>query len=292
MTASSMRVSSRPFRFLSIASVLLAFAGASSGCAVSSEPTPAADPVSPRVVEVVEYGAGDTTVVFESGLGNDWMSWAPVATEVAAGARMFAYSRPGYGQSEPTPEPRDAAHIVEDLRVLLVARGFAPPYVLVGHSFGGAYMELFAKAHPEEVMGVVLVEPRHRDFTTACEQAGLAGCTIPASVLTSLPRVQIDEIEAFARTSDQIRAVGTFGAYPVRVLTATSHGFEPEVELLWESMLGSLAAEATDGVQSLFVGAGHLLQLERSHEVAQVILSLLPTRPGKALDGAVEATRR
>jgi pimeloyl-ACP methyl ester carboxylesterase len=276
MIPAATRFPSRPFRFLSAASLLLAL-GAVAACGGSPDPNPTPDPVSGRAVEVVVSGAGDTTVVFESGLGNDWTPWDQVATEVAARARVFAYSRPGYGQSDPSPAPRDAAQIVEDLRALLAARGFVPPYLLVGHSFGGAYMELFAKAHPKEVVGVVLVDPRHRDFTTACERASLEGCTVPASVVASLPRVQIDELEAFAHTSDQIRAVGTFGRYPVRVLTATSHGFAPEVEALWASMLASLADEATDGDQSLFVGAGHYLQVERAHQVAETILGLLPT---------------
>jgi pimeloyl-ACP methyl ester carboxylesterase len=137
---------------------------------------------------------------------------------VAAQARVFAYSRPGYGQSEPSPEPRDAAQIVEDLRALLTARGLAPPYVLVGHSFGGAYMEFFAKAHPEEVNGVVLVDPRHRDFTAACKEAGLEGCVVPADVVATLPKVMVDELEAHAYVSEEIRAAGPFGPYPVRVL--------------------------------------------------------------------------
>ena len=283
MTARSMCFASPRLRFLSTASLFLAFA-AIAGCAVSSDPNPTSnptpDPASDRAVEVVASGAGDTTVVLESGLGSDWTPWEMVATEVGTRARVFAYSRPGYGKSDPSPEPRDAAHIVEDLRALLVARGFAPPYVLVGHSFGGAYMELFAKAHPTEVVGVVLVDPRHRDFTTACAKAGLEGCTVPDSVVASLPRVQIDELEGFARTSDAIRAAGTFGHYPVRVLTATAHGFAPEVEALWGSMLGSLADEAADGEQRIFVGAGHYLQLERAHDVAEVILSLLATQGG------------
>ena len=227
-------------------------------------------------IEVMALGTGDTTVVFESGLGNDWMPWEPVATEVSARAKVFAYSRPGYGQSEPTTEPRDAKHIVQDLRALLRARGYRPPYVLVGHSFGGAYMELFAKAHPGEVSGLVLVDPRHRDFTSACENAGLEGCTIPASVVATLKPVEIAEFEAFARTSDEIGAAGSFGQYPVRVLTATSHGFGPEAEALWVSMLGSLADEAVNGEQQIFSGASHVLQIERPHDVADAILALVP----------------
>lgn len=228
-----------------------------------------------RAVDAFEAGTGELTVVFEAGLGNDWTAWEQVAGEVAAEARVFAYSRPGYGDSEPTDETRDAAHIVEELRALLASRGYAPPYILVGHSFGGTYMELFAKKHPEEVVGLVLVDPRHRDFTSACEQAGLDGCKIPAAILASLPPVQIAEYEAFARSSDQIRAAGSFGTYPVRVLTATSHSFGPEVEALWQSMLKSLAEEAEDGEQNVFTGAGHGLQFERPHDVAGAILKLV-----------------
>ncbi|MBK6812278.1 MAG: alpha/beta fold hydrolase [Sandaracinaceae bacterium] len=132
------------------------------------------------------------------------------------------YSRPGYGASDATSAPRDPARIVEDLRALLEARGYAPPYVLVGHSFGGTYMELFAKAHPDEVAALVLVDPRHRDFTAACAEAELSGCTIPESAVATLPAVQRAEFAGFALASDQIAAAGDFGAYPVRVLTGTS----------------------------------------------------------------------
>jgi pimeloyl-ACP methyl ester carboxylesterase len=264
----------RGFRAFSCAIALLAPI-AVFACGTSAAPS--AETTTERAVEVVEYGAVDPTVVFESGLGDDWQPWQLVAPEVAEQARVFAYSRPGYGQSEPTAEPRDAEHIVEDLRALLAARGYAPPYVLVGHSFGGGYMELFAKAYPKEVTGVVLVDPRHRDFTTACAEAGIEGCVPPASIIETLPQVQIDELEGYARTSEEVRAHGTFGRYPVRVLSATSHGFSPEGEALWESMLGEIAGEAADGEQMVFTGAGHYLQVERAHEVSQVIVDIATT---------------
>lgn len=135
-------------------------------------------------------------------------------------------------------------------------------------------MELFAKAHPEDVMAVVLVDPRHRDFTRACSEAGIEGCVLPAAILATLPQVQIDEVEAYEQMSEDVRSYGPFGSYPVRVLSATSHGFSPEGEALWQSMLGEIAGEAADGEQLVFSGAGHYLQVERAHEVAQVILDV------------------
>jgi pimeloyl-ACP methyl ester carboxylesterase len=175
----------------SLALVLGALGACSTAPAAPEVPparlTPSVVDLGGRAVEIVEGGAGDATVVFESGFGNDWSPWRRVATAVVGSARVLAYSRPGYGRSEPSPEPRDAAHIVEDLRALLDARGYAPPYVLVGHSFGGTYMELFAKSHPEEVRALVLVEPRPRDFARACLESGLEGCTIPDDVVATPP---------------------------------------------------------------------------------------------------------
>lgn len=228
-----------------------------------------------RAVEIVTAGSGATTVVFESGLGNDWANWDEVASEVAKHTRVFAYSRPGYGQSDASNTSRDAAHIVEELRTLLAAQSVAPPYLLVGHSFGGAYMELFAKAYPNEVAGVVLVDPRHRDFGTQCDAARLDMCRLAGAMMTFLPKVQVDEVEAYDRASGEIHEAGSFGAYPVTVLSGTVHGGSTARETLWESLLGSLADEATNGQLVVMKGAGHNLQSERPKEVAQAIVDVL-----------------
>jgi pimeloyl-ACP methyl ester carboxylesterase len=199
-------------------------------------------------VEIATAGSGGiATVVFEAGLGDDWTTWDNVANQVAQHTRIFAYSRPGYGASSPATTPRDPRQIVEELRGVLAYEGYAPPYVLVGHSFGGTYMELFAKAHPDEVAGAVLVDPRHRDFLAACEAAQLDNCGIPEAVLETQGASTIAEYHAFPLGSDEIRAAGAFGAYPVRVLIATDHPVSPAREGLWETMLGELAAEAIDG---------------------------------------------
>lgn len=130
----------------------------------------------------------------------------------------------------------------------------------------------------DQVAGLVLVDTRHRDFTAACEEAGLEGCAVPASEVDSLSQVEQAEYRGFARASDEVRDAGAFGPYPVRVLTATSHGFDAQVETLWKSMQASLAHEAADGEQIVFTGAGHYLQIEQAHEVTKVILSLVTTR--------------
>lgn len=227
-------------------------------------------------VETATAGSGGAaTVVFEAGLGDDWTPWDKVASEVAQHARVFAYSRPGYGASDAPWTPRNPATIVEELRTLLAHEGHAPPYLLVGHSMGGTYMELFAKSHPEEVAGVVLVDPRPADFLAVCEAAELDGCGIPEPLLLMQARATIAEYRAFAAAPDEIEAAGRFGDYPVRVLTATVHPVSPAREELWESMLAALAAEAPDGEQILVDGASHYIQVDRPDVVADTILGLL-----------------
>ncbi len=236
--------------------------------------TPQVTTVNGARVELVTAGPDTHAVVFEAGLGSDWSVWDEAAAQVARSARVFAYSRPGYGQSGPATTPRDPLHIVEELRALLTAQGLAPPYVLVGHSFGGTYMELFAKAHPNEVRAVVLVEPRHRDFTRECEAEGLAGCTMSASFVKTLPRVQQEELTGFALASEQLRSAGDFGGVPVRVLTATSHGESEAWERLWRSTHSALAAEATDGEQRILEGS-HNLEVERAGDIARLVVELI-----------------
>jgi pimeloyl-ACP methyl ester carboxylesterase len=108
-------------------------------------------------------GTGSPTVVFESPSGSAAWEWWAVQPKVAAKTRACVYDRAGYGFSDPSPRAADAVNAVDDLHTLLMAAGIAPPYVLVGNSFGGAAAQLFAWAHPDDVQGLVLVEPMHED---------------------------------------------------------------------------------------------------------------------------------
>ncbi|HET6147004.1 MAG TPA: alpha/beta fold hydrolase [Polyangia bacterium] len=230
-----------------------------------------------RQVEIATAGSGGAaTVVFEAGLCDDWTRWDEVASEISHHTRVFAYSRPGYGASGPATTPRDPNTIVEELRALLASQGYAPPYVLVGHSNGGGYMELFAKSHADEVVGVVLVEPRHRDFLRACEAAGLDLCGIPESTLTMQAPSIIAEYHAYSMASDEIHVAGGFGSYPVRVLTASDVSGSAARQALWKSMHAALAAEATDGEQILVQDTDHYIQVHQPREVVQAILAVLP----------------
>jgi pimeloyl-ACP methyl ester carboxylesterase len=109
-------------------------------------------------------GRGETpTVILEGGLGAPGLMWARVQPLLAASVRVCSYDRAGYGWSDPGPAPRTARRLVEELHLLLERAGESPPYLLVGHSFGGILARIYAGAYPGEVMGLVLVDARHED---------------------------------------------------------------------------------------------------------------------------------
>jgi pimeloyl-ACP methyl ester carboxylesterase len=99
------------------------------------------------------------TVVFDAALAGSSISWTLVQPLVESFARTVSYDRAGFGWSDAGPHPRTAGRIAGELRTLLERLGEPPPYVLVGHSFGGLVMRIYAARHPERTAGLVLVDP-------------------------------------------------------------------------------------------------------------------------------------
>ena len=111
-------------------------------------------------------GEGGPTVIFESGLANMSADWANIQPQVAKTTRACSYDRAGTGWSEPGPTPRDPKQISRELHTLLTKAGIDGPYVLVGQSFGGLYVRMYADLYPKEVAGMVLVDSSHPDMWT------------------------------------------------------------------------------------------------------------------------------
>jgi pimeloyl-ACP methyl ester carboxylesterase len=103
---------------------------------------------------------GAPTVVMDIGAGGNVLDWQPVQPEVAGFARVCTYDRGGAGWSEPGAQPRTSQQFVEELHALLNNAGIQDPYVLVGHSLGGNNVQLYASRYPDEVAGMVLVDPQ------------------------------------------------------------------------------------------------------------------------------------
>jgi pimeloyl-ACP methyl ester carboxylesterase len=109
-------------------------------------------------IHVVEQGSGPN-VVFEAGVGEDVQTWASVAPAISGFAHIFLYDRAGLGKSDATSRPRTIQQLSDDLHAVLRAADARPPYVLVGHSLGGAIIQVFGHDHPSEIAGLVFLDP-------------------------------------------------------------------------------------------------------------------------------------
>jgi pimeloyl-ACP methyl ester carboxylesterase len=112
-----------------------------------------------RIAGLNHARPGQPTVVLETGLAGPLTEWDRVFDKVSAFAPVLAYERAGVGQSESDGQRPTPQHIARRLRALLTATGLEPPYVLVGHSWGGPLIRMFAALHPRDVAGLVYVDP-------------------------------------------------------------------------------------------------------------------------------------
>src|SRR5262249_5159804 len=109
------------------------------------------------------YATGENnkgpSVVLEAGAGAFSVDWYLVQQEVAIFSSVCSYDRAGHAWSELGPRPRTMKQATYDLHRLLAVAGVRGPYVMVGHSLGGALVRVFATEYPHDVIGIVLVEP-------------------------------------------------------------------------------------------------------------------------------------
>ncbi len=108
-------------------------------------------------------GKGSPSIVLDAALGGSSLSWSLVQPELATLSRACSYDRAGFGWSDSGPMPRTAGRIADELRTLLERAGVPPPFLLVGHSFGGLVALIFAHRFRSETAGMVLVDPAHAE---------------------------------------------------------------------------------------------------------------------------------
>lgn len=148
-------------------------------------------------------------MVLDAALGGSSISWSWVQPEIANLTRVCSYDRGGFGWSDAAPMPRTAGRMVDELRRLLDRGRVPPPFVLVGHSFGGLIARIFAARHRADVAGLVFVDPAHpEDWVTPAPkerikiERGIALCRRGAAA----SRLGVSHVVAF---------MGSIGAFSV-----------------------------------------------------------------------------
>lgn len=245
------------------------------GCA--TVPGAAIGTVGERKVEYVLAGQGAPVVVFENGLGAtlDW--WAKVWPEVVAQSQSLAYNRAGYGHSEPSPQPRDGAHVVEELRALLRARQVTPPYVLVGHSLGGLYMQLFARKYPNEVAALVLVDSTHPDQVKGAGNPDSWPTWLKVAFRLATSDTAKQELAALDATGDVVSSLPVDSSVPVLVLSALRAAGAPSALADDANRKRADIAQLYPGSTQVWVDSGHGIPLEKPEAVVKAIQEAVRT---------------
>ncbi|MCC7044325.1 MAG: alpha/beta hydrolase [Acidobacteria bacterium] len=174
-------------------------------------------------------GQGGPSVVFDAALGATSLSWALVQPGASSFARTCVYDRAGFGWSEPGPLPRTAGRAADELRRALDHAGEPPPYLLVGHSYGGLVMRTFAGRYRADTAGLILVDPAHPEDWLA--PAPKEQARIDRGVRLCRQAQQASRA-GLAHLVSALIGIGAVTAARSVVNTITRHRFEPDLDFI------------------------------------------------------------
>jgi pimeloyl-ACP methyl ester carboxylesterase len=206
-------------------------------------------------------GAGKPTVILEAGYGGDHQSWDAVEPELARTTRVCSYDRAGLGLSAAEiPRRRGPFDQEDDLDDLLDGAGIDPPYVIVGHSYGGILAWLFARRHRDNVAGVVLLDSAHP------KQVERFRAVLPPGLSAAPSKVSPENV-VFARAARDAGELGSIGDTRLVVITAGQEdlGGAParlaeRLRRVWRSLQDDYARRSSDSIHVLARYSGHFIQ--------------------------------
>ena len=216
-----------------------------------------------KKIKCAHSSNGAPTIVFENGfcLGLSCMKyWDKAFLELSNECSLFAYDR-----NDEEIKNREieniSAHLeatIQLLRTLLEKKGLQSPYVLVGHSLGGLYMQYFAKKYPKDVSGLVLVDAVYPDES---EHDNVLDSNI-------------------AKIGHAVLKMPSFGEKPMVILSATKVEQKAykcdKMEMIDESIADQKAyAKLYPFAKRTWVDSGHLIQYEKPDAVVNAVRELI-----------------
>lgn len=238
-------------------------------------------------VEMASAGSGAYTVIFESGFSGGVADWQRVAPDVAKSAKVVVYTRAGSGKSDPRPEARTPERASLELDQLIEAAQLKPPFILVGHSYGGYLIRLFAARHPDKVAGMVFVDPSMERFNTELKKVDAGKLAQDLRHVDSLTpaafKAELKLVDEAFTAASRVPAP-PLPDVPSVVLTSTMVREKPEFFMhtvpavnVWRRLHEQLFRQFSSGSHILTATSGHNIHMEEpalvSGAIEQVIAS-------------------
>ena len=244
------------------------------------------------------YGNGSPTVVLVSGLEIPQEYWNPVIPALAAKTTVLTFDRAGIGKSEIGDLPTHGEQSAKDLRVLLDQLTMPRPYILVGHSYGGSVVRLFASMYPGDMAGLILEETQHEDVLIEMRKL-LKGRDLETLEQVLLPRFDGPEnpkTESDYRnaTKEQLRKSKPLPRIPFVILTVAdrakamqpmfSDGAIEEMAKMDSALMDRLAGSVPGGRQIMVEGTGHNVHVDKPEALIAPVLEMIKEVKGEEKD--------
>ncbi|WP_204415501.1 alpha/beta fold hydrolase [Bacillus tianshenii] len=223
------------------------------------------------------YGekTNNPSVIMDAGYGDYSKAWDTIISEISKSTQVLVYDRAGLGKSTKSPNPRTSLHMVGELKEMLTKLDFKPPYILVGHSFGGVNVRIFAEHFPEEVAGMVLVDSTPEDY----RERFLPTMSEEFQSAYNQQFIHEGNYDEFMESLKQLKECNTRLEVPVMVLAAGKKAhYSKESQELWNAMQKELVDISTNGELVMAEHSAHYIQNDEPDIVIHAIKRLLDGR--------------
>jgi pimeloyl-ACP methyl ester carboxylesterase len=222
--------------------------------------------------KLVGKNNGKPTVVMDAGYGDFSKAWDSVIGDISMLSNVLIYDRAGLGKSETSSNPRTSREMVKELKELLIEAKIKPPYLLVGHSFGGVNMQIFATEFYNEVCGLVLVDSTPEDYRERFLP------TMPQDFQQAYNKQFVYEgnYDEFMESLEQLKESRQKLNVPLIVLSAGKKDhYSKESQKLWNEMQREILEISSDGEIIIAENSAHYIQNDEPEVVVNAIKKLI-----------------
>ncbi|KGR77980.1 alpha/beta fold hydrolase [Ureibacillus manganicus] len=222
--------------------------------------------------KLVGENKGKPTIVMDAGYGDTSKVWDSLISDLSKLSDVLVYDRAGLGKSETSSKPRTSSEMVRELHELLDKVNIKPPYILVGHSFGGVNTRLYATEYENEVFGLVLVDSTPEEYRERFLP------TMPQEFQQAYNKQFIYEgnYDEFMKSLKQLKNTRRMLNVPLIVLSAGKKAhYSKESQALWHEMQREILEISSNGEFIIAENSAHYIQNDEPEVIVSAIKRLI-----------------